>query len=160
MSPLPRRDGAMSAGPFRRGRRLFSLAAVLLTVVAAAHTLGHLPLIFPDGPLPGLLGQMDAERQPLGLGMAASMLDIHLALVLTMSVTFAALSLVNLVVAAAAGTDAAMLRRLGWINAAWVGALVAVYAYFRVAPPLVSTALVELVILLDLFIPHPGRSPA
>jgi len=150
----------MSAGPFRRGRRLFSLAAVLLIVVAAAHTAGHAPMLFAGGPLPGVLGAMAAEREPLGMGMDPSMLDIHLSLVLTMSVTFVALGLVNLVVAGAADTSATTLRRLAWLDVAWVGALVALYAYYRIPPPLISTALVELVLLASLFVTRPVRRAA
>ncbi len=147
----------MSAGPFRRGRRLFSTAAVLLIVVAAAHTAGHVPLLFPKHPLPGALGTMAAERTPLGMGMAPSVLDIHLALVLTMSVTFVALGLLNLVVAAAGETAATTLRRLAWLDAAWVGALVALYAHYRIPPPLISAALVEVVLLSSLLATRPAR---
>ena len=140
----------MSAGPFRRGRRLFSTAAALLILVAAAHTAGIARLLFPTEPLPRVFGAMAAERTPMGMGMEPSVLDISLAVSLTMSVTLAALGLLNLVVAAAADTGAATLRRLAWLDAAWVGALVALYAHYRIPPPLVSTALVEVVLLANL----------
>jgi hypothetical protein len=139
---------AMSS--FASGRRAFSTASVLLLLTALAHTAGNWPLIFPGAPWSGALAAMAAERTPLGIGMAPSVLDIHVALVLTMTVLLVALGTINLVVAAGAGEE--VLRRVLWIDVAAVGALVALYAFYRVPPPLLTFAVVESVLIAALCI--------
>ena len=131
----------------RLGRRLSAAAGVLLVLAATAHTIGHVPLLFGIE-RSGSVAAMAEDHEILGLGMAPSMLDIHLALVLTLSVTFVALGAITLSVALA---DAdAELRRIVWIDAIAVGVLVVVYAYYRIPPPLVSTVLVEALLVAAL----------
>src|SRR5262245_11258130 len=114
MASVSIQGSASAGGAFRHGRRTFSAAAVLLIVVDLLHTAGHWPLLFPDGPLPGALGAMAGERTPLGLGMAPTVLDIHVALALTMTVMLGALAALNLLVAATAGD--ALVRRVLWLD--------------------------------------------
>lgn len=141
---------------FVSGRRAFSAASVLLLLTALAHTAGNWPIIFPDVPWSGVLSAMAAEHTPLGIGMAPSMLDIHVALVLTMTVLLVALGAINLVVAAGAGEE--MLRRVLWIDVVTVGALVALYAFYRVPPPLLTFAVVESALVAALFTTTAARA--
>jgi hypothetical protein len=46
-----------------------------------------------------------------------------------------------------------MIRRFAWVNVVGVGALVALYLYYQIPPPLISFALVEIVFLLAVLIP-------
>ena len=140
---------AMTAPSLRRGRGLSGVAGVLLILSAVAHTIGHLPLL-RGAERSGSIVAMDADRAPLGLGMAPSMLDAHLALVLTMSVTFGALGVVTLLVALS-DVDSRLHRRIVWVDAICVGILVVVYAYYRIPPPLISTVLIEAALLAALF---------
>lgn len=137
---------------FRAGRRFFSAASLALIVVAALHTLGH----FAPNTDPGLLrveAEMDAFRLPLGMGMNPSLLDIFSSLSLTMTVTLVALALQNLVVAASRDATARLIRGLTLINLVAVGALVALYAFYRVPPPLVTLAVIEALFVLSLVLP-------
>ena len=138
----------MTDSSMRSGRRLSSAAGVLLVLSAVAHTIGHVPLL-SGAERSGSIVAMSADRSPLGLGMEPSMLDIHLALVLTMSVTFVALGVVTLLVALG-DASAKLHRRIVWLDAICVGILVGVYAYYRVPPPLISTVLIEAALLAAL----------
>ena len=54
---------------FARGRRAFSMAAVLMLLTALAHTLGNIqPITNPVQRL--LITQMAVLRLPLGLGLS------------------------------------------------------------------------------------------
>lgn len=102
---------------------------------------------------------MDEYRMPLGLGMSPSMHDIFFTLTFTMGITFAALGLVNLIVAANRDTSQNLLRRLTWLNAVWVGALLILSWHYQVPPPLISAIIIEAVIALDLAIRPTNRTP-
>jgi hypothetical protein len=78
------------------------------------------------------------------------MLDVHLALVLTMSVTFVALGVITLLIALTdAGTK--LHRRVLWVDAISMIALIVVYAYYRIPPPLVSVTLIAALLAAALF---------
>jgi hypothetical protein len=137
---------------FRAGRRFFSAASLLLIVVAGLHTLGHFAPQ-TDPALERLMAEMDAFRLPLGMGMTPSIRDIFRSLSLTMSVTLVALGLQNLVVAASRDATARLIRGLTVVDLVAVGALVALYAFYRVPPPLVTLAVVEALFVLSLVLP-------
>jgi len=137
---------------FRAGRRFFSAASLTLIVVAGLHTLGHFSPR-EDPALQQLMAAMDAFRLPLGMGMTPSVRDIFRSLSLTMTVTFVALGLQNLVVAASRDATARLIRGLTVIDVVAVGALVALYAFYRVPPPLVSLVVVEALFVLSLVLP-------
>ena len=142
----------MATPIWQRGRRLFTTAAILMLLTAISHTMGNL---FPGPPGPAeqkLFAAMDDYREPMGLGMIPSMRDIYSTLVFTMSITFGALGLLNLVVASSRETSASLLRRLTWVNAIWVGAFLILSWAYRVPPPLISAVIIEAVILLDLIL--------
>jgi len=142
---------------WKRGRRLFTTAAILMVLTAAGHTIGNVAPI-PQGPAEQkVFAAMDEYRQPMGFGMVPSMHDIYWTLVFTMSITFAALGLMNLVVAATRETPTGLLRRLTWVNAIWVGAFMLVGWHYRVPPPFISAAILEAVIVLDLIFRHPSE---
>ena len=140
---------------FRAGHRFFSAASLALIVVAALHTLGHFaPNTNPT--LQRVEAEMDWFRLPLGMGMNPSILDIFNSLSLTITVTLVALGLQGLVVAASRDATARLIRALTLVDLAAVGALVALYAFYRVPPPLVTLGVVEALFVLSLVLPPRG----
>jgi hypothetical protein len=137
---------------FRAGRRFFSAASLALIVVAGLHTLGHFAPN-ADPALQRVEAEMDSFRLPLGMGMNPSLLDIFSSLSLTMTVTLVALGLQNLVVAASRDATARLIRGLTLVDLVAVGALVALYAFYRVPPPLVTLAVIEALFVLSLMLP-------
>jgi hypothetical protein len=135
------------------GRRLFTTAAVLMLLTASAHTVGFLS----SGGTPAeqqMLQSMDSLRGPMGMGMSPSLRDIFYSLAFTMSVTFAALGVMNLVLAASRLVPDSVLRTVGWVNVIWVGAFVTVSWKYQVPPPLMSGAAIEVVLLAYVLMPQ------
>ena len=141
---------------FRPGRRLFSVAAILLIAVAGLHTIGHFAPP-PDGPaLRAVEASMEGYRLELPLGMQPSVRDILNSLSLTMTVTVLLIGALDLLVARSA---VASLQPFALANVVGVGALVALYGYHRISPPLVTLALVWVVFILALVLPERRRKP-
>jgi hypothetical protein len=136
---------------WRSGRRLFSTAAILMILTAAAHTAGNLIPGDPDPAEQTVFAAMNAFHEPLGMGMNPSMHDIYSMLVFTMSITFSALGIMNLLLAASSQVPDALLRRASWVNAIWVGAFTLLAWKYRIPPPLISGALIETMVLGALF---------
>jgi len=137
---------------FRRGRRLFSIASILLILTAVAHTLGHFQ---PDPQTPefaNLKSTMQSYQIDLGMGMKPSIHGIFESLSLTMTITLLLLGLQNLLVAAV-DESGKMIRRFALVNIVGVGALIALYWSYRIPPPLISFAIVEIVFLLAVLTP-------
>src|SRR5215471_16676959 len=100
---------------FRKGRRLFSTAAIFMLLTAAAHTAGNLGS-GPDTPEEQrVFNDMGAIRFPMGMGMNPSLRDIWWDLVFTMSITLVALGAINLVLAASREIRDRMLLRVAWV---------------------------------------------
>jgi hypothetical protein len=134
---------------FRSGRRLFTFASIALIAVGILHTIGTCAPGPVDPALERLAAEMRAYRLPLGLGMQPSIFDIQQSLSVTMSVTLLWLALQNLV-AAGADSTGDVVRRLNILSVMGVGALVAVFAFYRIPPPLVTLAVVEVLFVLAL----------
>ena len=132
---------------WQRGHRLFSTAAVLMILTAAAHTAGNLASGPPDLAEQRLFEAMRNHKVPLGMGMNPSVHDIYWDLVFTMSITFAALGSINLVLASGPGADRRLLRRVSWANAVWIAAFLILNAVFRIPPALISAGIIELVVI-------------
>jgi hypothetical protein len=135
---------------WRPGRRLFSTAAILMILTAAAHTAGNLASGPEDPAERQVFAAMDSLRVPLGMGMNPSVRDIYWDLVFTMSITFAALGVINLVVASSPDSTDRLLRRVGWVNALWVGVFLILCWAYRIPPPLISAVVIEAFVLAAL----------
>jgi hypothetical protein len=116
---------------FRSGRRFFSIAATLMILTAVPHTLGFL-----SGPPP--------EWKSV-LALNAELRAVFWTLVFTMSITFAALGAINLLIAAVA--DDRVIRLMNWANFAWVAAFGLLSLHYWVAPPMISAAVIEVFVL-------------
>jgi hypothetical protein len=130
-------------------RRLLSISAILMLLGAVLHTIGNLSP--PTDPaLIKLEEAMNGYTFDAGMSMHPSMRDVHMTLILTMSITFAALGILNLVLASAAIPDP-LLRRIIRINAAWVAASIALCLYYKVPPPLISGVVIEIPLIAAMF---------
>ncbi len=120
---------------FRRGRRLFSSASIVLLLMAVVHTIGHFA---PRGRPAGeklVDAAMSAYHVDMGLGMNPSVLDMLQALSLTMPITLTVWALGNLLVAATDQTGRCV-KLLAWLSAAASALLIVLYAYYQIPPPL------------------------
>src|SRR5262245_53211956 len=124
----------------RPGRGWFIAATVLLGITGLLHTIGQ----FGPSP-PELEGALAAAREahlPMGMGMAPSLMDILSDLAFTMSVTFFALTAMNLIFAFHADATTALRRTAAGVSVAWLLAFDLLCYLYRIPPPLVSGAVV------------------
>src|SRR4051794_38871596 len=142
----------MTMAIWKPGRRLFSTAALLMLLTAALHTIGNLSARPDAGAEEKLFADMAALHFPLGMGMSPSLRDVYMDLVFTMSITFAALGLLNLMVAGSTDVGADILRRMSWANAIWVGVFVILNVKYQIPPPLISGVVIELVVIASLVV--------
>lgn len=123
---------------FARGRRLFTVASLLMFLVALAHTMGT----FSEPADPGaaaVVDAMKAYRFEIGPGWAPSVFDVQRSLSLTMTVFLVFLGTLNLAVAARkTWVEAGLLRPLAVANAACMWVLGLLYWIYRIPPPLIS----------------------
>jgi hypothetical protein len=90
----------MAIAIWKPGRRLFTCAAILMVLMAVAHTAGFLAEA-PSNPVEQkLFADMGALLNPLGLGMSPSVKDIYFGLAFSLGVAVAGLGVMNLVLAA------------------------------------------------------------
>ncbi len=136
----------MAVAIWKPGRRVFTSAAILMLLMAAAHTAGFLASAPSNSAEQKLFADMEATRSPLGLGMSPSLMDIYFALAFTLSVALAGLGVMNLVLAAIPETPNRVLRAAGWVNALWLAAFVILSWVYRVPPPLIFGAIVGLAV--------------
>jgi hypothetical protein len=142
---------------WRPGRRLFSTAAVLMLLTAAAHTAGQ--FTGSSGAAEdAVVGAMAGFHVPMGLGMTPSFLDFFRAISFTMSITFAALGIINLTLAASADISDRLLGRVVWINLLWTGAFGLAMLYYQVPPPLICAVVIEALLLASIVLPPRPRS--
>lgn len=132
-------------------RRLLTIASVLMLLTTLAHTVGNL-IPTSDPPQMALENTMRAFRFDAGMAMHPSMLDVHMTLVLTMSITFGALGVLNLILASARDLTDRLLARLLWTNIIWIGAFIGLCAFYRVPPPLISGVLIEIPLVAALLV--------
>ncbi len=140
----------MAVAIWKPGRRVFTSAAILMVLMAAGHTAGFL-VAAPTTPVEEkLFADMDALRNPLGLGMSPSFKDLYFGLAFTLGVAFAGLGAMNLVLAAIPETPGRVLRAAGWVNALWVAAFLILSWVYRVPPPLIFGAIVGIAVAASL----------
>lgn len=133
---------------FRKGSRLFSSASIGLILVALLHQFGHVSPPPADPARDQAIEAMQTYRLSLPLGMRPSLRNVLQALSLTMTITFIALGVLNLLLAAGDREDGRMVRRFSLASTLYVAALVAVFAWHRISPPLVLMSVVGAMFLL------------
>jgi hypothetical protein len=143
---------------WRRGRRLFSTASVVIIVTATAHTFGFFSRPGSDEER-RLLAGLQGYALPPGLGMSPTLLSIFRNLGATMSITFAAIATLNLILANSDDFQDALMRKLKWVNAAWVGAFLLASAIWPFQPPFICAMVIELLLMASLM-GEPSSDPA
>lgn len=143
---------------FQAGRRLFSFASIGLILTGVLHMLGQFAPSPPDPGRDALEAAMASHQIPIW-GMTTTTASIFASLSLTMSVMLLWLGLTNLIVARSEAGNP-VIRRLMIVNVVGAGALVTLFACYRIFPPLLCLALVEVVLLMGLFARRPRRSVA
>ena len=130
---------------FRKGRRLFSTAAISLIVIAGLHTMGHFTSPVPGSELAALEATMNATRIDLGAGMKPSMGDILSSLSLLMTVSLVGFAALMLAIASAG--SARMVRIATVISTGIVGAMVVLFGVYQVLPPFMTFFISELLLV-------------
>ena len=133
---------------FRRGRRLFTVASLLLILVALAHGLGGFAP--PQDPEESrLFGAMAGHSIPIGLGMEPSLLDVFKSVWFALSLLLIVWAAQNLCLAQLAAGR--VLRAFAVLNVLAQLPFLALYAYYRIPPPLVSHGLIAPLFLASVF---------
>lgn len=143
---------------WKKGRRFFSAAAILMLLTALVHTAGNLASKPETAAELRIFTEMSDFRLPLGMGMNPSMQDILKDLTYIRSITFAALGFINLLLAASPETSAILLRHISWINLLWVSAFLILNWAYRIPPALVSGIVVEAAVIASLLADRPAPS--
>jgi hypothetical protein len=133
-----------SKGWFRSG-------AIGLIVVALLHSFGHFGGGRTDPEGIALDAAMKSYHVDI-MGMHPSADDITKSLSLTMTLLLLLTGALDL--AAVRAADPALLRRFAALNVAGVSALVALFTFYRIPPPLVTLAVVDVLFLTSML-----RSP-
>jgi hypothetical protein len=136
--------------------RWFRAGAVGLMVVAVLHTVGHFGAPPKDPGAVALQFAMDSYRYDI-FGMHPSAGDITRSLSLAISIFLAFVGVLDLVAAASLAHDARALRRLAWVNVVGAGALVLLFACYRILPPIVMLAVVCALFLVCVLRPAQRR---
>jgi hypothetical protein len=140
----------MSVPERRRANYWFVFACVLMLLTGVAHSLGHFAEPPSDPATRALIAALRGYRIPLpdiGLGQAPTQWDVLQSLSLTMTVSLFWLAIVGLVVAFS-DMGRRTVQRVTAVYLLVNGVLVGLFGYYRIAPPLLSLGLVELVLVV------------
>jgi hypothetical protein len=140
----------MSVPERRRANYWFVSACVLMLLTAAAHSAGHFAEPPADPAMQALIAALQGYRLPmpdLGLGLAPTQWDALQSLSLMMTVSLCWLAAVGVVVAFS-DMGRRTVQRVTAVYALANGVLIGLFAYYQLAPPLLSLGLVELVLIV------------
>ena len=135
---------------FKHGHRLFAAGAIGLFVIAVLHSLGHFSHPPEDAALTAVLQAMSAYQLDMGLAQP-SLIAIYNSLSLGMTLFLLILGSIDLAVLRFAHEAEGLLRAIKLVNLLGVSALVALFGYYRIPPPLITFAFVDALFLLSFF---------
>lgn len=135
---------------WRPGRRMFTIACILILLTAVLHTIGNWSVNPTGEEEQKVITAMQDFHLQMGMGMEPSFFDLFRALTFVMTVTFLALGAVGLMLSGSRTISTAMVRRLTWSYAIWNGAFTAVCFYYKVPPPLICGIVIELALVIAL----------
>jgi len=138
------------------GRRTFIVASVFLVLMGVMHGIAQLTsrATRPEGI--AIEAAMRGYHVSLGFGMSPSLLDLSDNLGFSVTIALLWLGAMGLVVATA-DPSARVLRRTTIVNLVGGAALAVSQAHYRVAPPLVLLALIELLFVVSLIRQGTGK---
>jgi hypothetical protein len=132
---------------WRPGRRMFTVACILILLMALAHNTGFL-MAKSSGPEDEkVLDAMKGFHNEMGMGMSPTTYDLFLALAYSMTVLMVGLGVTGLVLAASKSVSTSVIRTITWLYIAWVGAFTAIGYYYQVPPPLISGVVIEVALI-------------
>ncbi|HRC84187.1 MAG TPA: hypothetical protein PK413_01105 [Thermoanaerobaculia bacterium] len=143
---------------FRSGTKLFASASIGMILIFFLHTWAHFNPLSPnkaDSRLGAVFQAMRDYLFELGPGPKPSVLDFFQGMSLSMGLFFAYVGCGNLIVLAVAGDVPGLIPRLALANALFLGSIIGVMFYFKLAPVVMST--VEILFLLAFFLNRGGR---
>lgn len=135
---------------WRPGRRMFTIACILILMTAVLHTIGNLRPRSMGEAQNKVIDAMQSSRLPMGMGMEPSFYDILRTLTFTMSVTFVALGVTGLMLTASKSISSGVIRNVTWFYLIWNGAFTFLCYYYRVPPPLICGVMIELALIVAL----------
>lgn len=145
-----------------KAQRLQQAGGLVLIIVAMLHSFGHAATTPPEmTELIALEQRMAEVHIDMGLGAdwAPSMDGILKSLSLTMSLALVFMGLANLLACHGEREgDGRIAVRLGLLTAVVNGALVGVFASYRIAPPTITLAVAELLFVLSLLLRARGAA--
>ena len=148
----------VETGAFRKGHRLFSIAALGLIVVAIVQIVGHLSPPPEELVTTGLYAAMEAYLFDFGLGKP-SMLDMYASLSLAMPIMLLWMAIINLGVARYSGTRDKLFRKVCSLNIFAVAALIWVNVYYKVSPTAIALGIVGVLFFIARYRMRHGRMP-
>jgi hypothetical protein len=101
---------------------------------------------------------MSELRMPMGLGMEPSLRDISLGLGVTMTLTLVLMAAIGLVIPAAAPNDHRVYRVSAWTVCLANLAMLAIWWYYQVPPPLVFQVALTPILALAALLPRPAQA--
>lgn len=131
------------------GRRTFAVASVFLMLMGVMHGIAQLTSRAADPAGIAIEANMRGYHVPLGFGMSPSLLDLSDNLGFSVTIALLWLGLMGIVVATA-DPSPRVLRRMTIVSLVGGTALAVSQAHYRVAPPLVLLALIEVMLVLSL----------
>ena len=132
---------------FRKGHRLFSIAALGLLVVSIMQAVNHFSTPPDDLITSGLLLAMQAYRQELAPGNP-SMMDIHEGHSLTVAIMLFWVAGMNLMISRYSNLRDKLMRRVCTLNLVVVGALVVLFSMYQMLVPAISLGIVEVLFFI------------
>lgn len=135
---------------WRPGRRMFTVACILILITAALHTMGNALSRRMGEAQNKVMDVMQSSRLPMGMGMEPSFYDVFRAVTFTMSITFLALGVIGLMLTGSQSVSSGVIRRMTWFYLLWNGAFTVLCYSYRVAPPLICGVLIEATLVIAL----------
>lgn len=128
---------------FRKGHRLFSISSLALILLAALHTIGHFAPPPDEFVTSGLMAAMQSFTFDLGLGNP-SVMDAFDSDSLALAILLLWIAVLNLYVARNTVVGDNVVRKVCTVNVLFLGALVVLFAWYRIPPTAISLGIVEI----------------
>jgi hypothetical protein len=141
---------------FRKGHRLFSIAAIALLIVAILQATGFFSPPPDDLLYSGLAATLQSYIVDLGLGRP-SMMEIFDSQRIAIAILLAWVAIVSLAVARYATLRDKVVRKSCSFNLIGIAALVALFVYYQALPLAIALGIVEILFVVARFRLRSGR---
>ena len=132
---------------FRKGHRLFSISSLALILLAVLHAISHFSPPPEELVTTGLMAAMQSFTVDLGLGNP-SMMDTFDSFSLSLAILLLWIAVMNLYVARNTVVGDNVVRKICTVNVLFLGALVVLFAYYRIPPTAIGLGIVEIMFVV------------